>query len=388
MSGRFSRGRRYSRSRSYKPWPKRSSLVRRSVGNMRAAKRQTDVSNTTVSGSTLTYTIVVPSNEDYGYQTFNVWDSLNMSPIFLTLRQCYDQLRINNVKVKFSLLQALSMSGTNCPVFASVWDRNGLHPDQYKISTTDFMNGSNIGWSWDVFSSYSSFDKRSMSSGSAFNATLTLAPSNMAEKSMFVSTMDVFAPTADGANSSELCSPLCNPALPFKPMIVNGIFVARSIAQQSFVFSVDWEFDISFRGMHASSQQLSGYRELMRYFKVEADETLASIMGGGVSLEEFAKQEDTGAKTIPAGASLIVLNPTLGFWRITHLCNDTAVDANITVYAGSYYLVVGGVAAWLSFGKDNDGATPAYLMLHDDTTSDATGCTTKVLDRLIDFALV
>ena len=40
--------------------------------------------------------------------------------------------------------------------------------------------------------------KRSMSSGSAFNATVSIYPSNMAEKSMYISTMDVTEPDDNG----------------------------------------------------------------------------------------------------------------------------------------------------------------------------------------------
>lgn len=159
MSGRFYRGRRYSRARSYKSYPKRSSLIRRSMGNMKAAKRQNDLSNTTLSGSSLAYIIPVAANRDYGYNSFNVWNALNDSPMFRTLSQCYDQIRINNVKVKFSLLAAATMTGSNCPVFATVWDRNGFHIDQYKLGTTDFMKGSNLSWDWERFASYSSFEK-------------------------------------------------------------------------------------------------------------------------------------------------------------------------------------------------------------------------------------
>jgi len=364
MSGRFSRGRRYSRSRSYKSYPKRSSLIRRSMGNMRAAKRQNDLSNTTLSGSTLSYVIPVGANRDFGYQTFNIWNALNESPMFSTLRQCYDQMRINNIKVKFSLLQATTMSGTNCPVFATVWDRNGFHPDQYEAGTLDYMNGTNLNWGWQTFASYSSFEKRSMSSGSAFNATLSISPSNMAEKSMYVSTMDVFTPDSDGADSSQICSPLSNPALPFKPQIVTGIYTTRLSAMQNFIMSVDWEIDATFRGMHASKGQVVPppivdrishviFSNQTPYAQQNMDDAspLSSIL---------TKATSTGSVTMPSatGALCIEYQAPVDLWKVNFVRNTDSTVHLLTVNKGGYFINNIDPAMRVHFGKGDTADDP------------------------------
>jgi len=365
MSGRFSRGRRYSRARSYKSYPKRSSLIRRSMGNMKAAKRQNDLSNTTLSGSSLAYIIPVDAGKDYGYNSFNVWNALNDSPMFRTLSSCYDQIRINNIKVKFSLLAAATMTGSNCPVFGSVWDRNGFHIDQYKIGTTDFMKGSNLGWDWERFASYSSFEKRSMSSGSAFNATVSIYPSNMAEKSMYISTEDISKPTNFGDDSSEICSPLSNPALPFKPQIVTGIYVQRQVAEQNFIFSADWEIDASFRGMHASTKQVSTVVEQMTHM-IHSNEPLGTklSMAGAYSMGSvFEKAAAPGAVNIGplSTAAFIEYIPASDNWELKIVRNaDTIATHAESVAANEYYVTDLSLASFLYIGKGGTASDPIY----------------------------
>lgn len=365
MSGRFSRGRRYSRVRSYKSYPKRSSLIRRSMGNMKAAKRQNDLSNTTLSGSSLAYIIPVAADKDYGFNSFNVWNALNDSPMFRTLSSCYDQIRINNIKVKFSLLAAATMTGSNCPVFATVWDRNGFHIDQYKMGTTDFMKGSNLAWDWERFASYSSFEKRSMSSGSAFNATVSIYPSNMAEKSMYISTMDISKPTGDGSDSSEICSPLSNPALPFKPQIVTGIYVQRQVAEQNFIFSADWEIDASFRGMHASTKQVSTNVEQMTHMWHGSvpPETKLSMDGAYSMGSVFLKATAPGAVSVPPSSSAAFLEYVSASdnWELKIVRNADSVASHVeSVAANEYYCVGLSLANFLYIGKGGTASDPIY----------------------------
>lgn len=377
MSGRFSRGRRYSRARSYKAYPKRSSLIRRSVGNMRAAKRQNDLSNTTISGSSLSYQIAVPANADFGYQTFNVWDALNDSPMFRTLRQCYDQIRINNVKVKFSLLQALSMTGSNCPVFATVWDRNGFHPEQYKADTTDYFDGSNLDWDWETFASYSSFDKRSMSSGSAFNATISISPSSMAEKAMYVSTMDINASDDYGATSSEICSPLSNPALPFKPQVVTGIYVAKLNAPQTFIFSVDWEIDASFRGMHASKGQSSPRTDLMTHvlFNNQSPYNQKHMSGAIAMSSIFSIAAGPGPMPIPSNTSAIVLQylDESDTWEVKFYRNPSGAPWSADLSKGDYWVNDLTLSSFAHFGKGKSTSDKIFSCAYAPSIAGQTG---------------
>ena len=392
MSGRFSRGRRYFRSRSYKAWPKRSALIRRSVGNMRAAKRQNDLSNTTLSGSSLSYIITVPADGDFGYQSFNIWNALNYSPMFRTLKECYDQIRINNVKVKFSLLQALTMTGSNCPVFATVWDRNGFHPDQYHADTTDYMDGSNLDWEWETFASYSSFEKRSMSSGSAFNATVSISPSNMAEKSMYVSTKDITDPSGSGNDSSEICSPLSNPALPFKPQIVTGIYVAKAIADQAFIFSVDWEVDVSFRGMHASTGQATANVESITHFLPSGSppHIKFDMVGAQKMSSMFSEATDPITLMVPVGGYgiLIQYNSLSDVWHIVFIRNPSGSSDPITfTSSGPCYHVVatGATPSYVYFGKGSLSRDKIILGCYADSSVNGDICQSWVSGKTLHF---
>lgn len=393
MSGRFSRGRRYFRSRSYKAWPKRSSLIRRSLGNMKAAKRQNDISNTTLFGSSLAYIIKVPADTVQGFQTFNIWLALNDSPMFRTLRLCYDQIRINNVKVKFSLLQALSMTGFNCPVFATIWDRNGFHPDQYEPDTTDYLDGKNLAWCWDKFASYSSFEKRSMSSGSAFNCTISISPSNMAEKSMYVSTADITTPSGDGSDSYEICSPMSNPALPFKPQIVTGIYAVAAAAEQSFVFSVDWEIDASFRGMHASVDQAMTTVELMSHWlPSNNDPSTQETMAGAQRISAgFTLMPVNTQIAVATGNTLFNIQyvATVNLWKLLILRNDSGAPRNFTVPGGSYYMLANQLYSRFYIGKGGLDKHPILLSTYAEATNGTVEFgETYVSGKVVDFALV
>ena len=391
MSGRYSR-RRYIRSRSYKAWPKRSSLIRRSLGNMKAAKRQNDISNTTLSGSSLAYIIKVPADKVQGFQTFNIWNALNDSPMFRTLRKCYDQIRINNVKVKFSLLQALSMTGSNCPVFGTIWDRNGFHPEQYDPDTTDYLDGKNFAWRWDKFASYSSFEKRSMSSGSAFNCTVSIAPSNMAEKSMYVSTADISTPSGDGSDSSEICSPISNPALPFKPQIVTGIYAVAAVAEQSFVFSVDWEIDASFRGMHASvDQDVTTVERLTHWLPTnESPATLDNMAGAQRMSVGFTRQPNPATAQVPTGNTMFIVDyiADKDLWKLSMLRNNSGVSKPATLNTGSYYMLANALYLRMYLGKGGLASHPVQLSVYAEAqANDSTWGETFISANIVDLVM-
>lgn len=386
MFGRSYRRPRFSRSRSYKAWPKRSSLIRRAVGNVKAAKRQNDISNTVISGSTRNYQIVVEAGDSCSYAIFNVWRSLESSPMFKTLRSCYDQVRMNSVKVKFSLLQAMSMSGSNCPIFGTVWDRNGLNKSQYVPNLISGQplpvnEGSRLNWTWDMFASYSSFEKRSMSSGSAFNATLTIYPSSIQEKGQFVACADVLPNTDLGMHSEQITSPLSNPSVPFKPQIVTGIYCALNEADQSFIFSVDWEIDVTFRGMHASvTQDITNIPMDLTY--VRAGSTITSDMTGAVNVYESSSACAHNATiACPNNSTLLLMKfNAAGIYTVEAYCNQSGAATNYNVNAGlttrcGYIQYATSVPKAFMFGKETGVGLPVFMSLMDSDATDTSATT-------------
>lgn len=230
-------GRRYSSyGRSYR---------NRSRGQYSAANGQRDTSRVVLKWSqvqTITAQQVasVGGNGELeasqqGWSVFNAWRALLNSGFYDNFAEMYDQIKLNAVKVKITLLSASSsiFSATNNPVFVSAWDRNGISLNT-NISESPFRH----------ISSYGSALTRPMTVGANFGMQRYLFASTMSEKSQYIPTR-LISTIADGSDSQNAISSTYQ----FKPALLMAIYSANSESTSSTLnFNVEWQFDVTFRG--------------------------------------------------------------------------------------------------------------------------------------------
>lgn len=123
--------RKYYKSRSS------NSLVRRSKGNLKAARKQTDQSSTVLNINT-----VIACRQKEGINgvedrvtatgVINIFDLLRRSEFFGNYAPMYDQFRVDSIHLKVGIV-----GGAENSYFTiyTAWDRNGLDSNQFV--TTD-----------------------------------------------------------------------------------------------------------------------------------------------------------------------------------------------------------------------------------------------------------
>ena len=231
--------RRYSRYRG-----KRSTVRGSARGEFRAAIQQRDVGRQILKWSNV-QTITINSQAQEGGTYFNAWQALKNSGFFNNFAQMYDQIKLNGVKVKITLLSASSSiySATNNPVFVSAWDRNGLATN---------AGGSAPLPSFTMTSSYGSAMTRPLTQGANFGVTRYIYASTMSEKSQYVATADL-AMLSGTAAEDDLAD-----AVAFRPILLMAIYSAStSTSQQELKFNVEWQFDVTFRGTRNDPNAIS-----------------------------------------------------------------------------------------------------------------------------------
>ena len=243
---------RRSSARSYRRYGRRYSSYGRSYrgrsrGQFAAANGQRDVSRQVLKWSQVQTISAKQISTDggngnlvtsqQGYSSFNAWTALANSGFYDLFAQMYDQIKLNAIKVKITLLSAAEniFSSTNNPVFVSAWDRNGI---TYQTNDLDQP--------FRFVSSYGSAITRPMTVGANFGMERYLYASTMSEKSQYVPTSIV---EALGNSANTLDDADVARSFPFKPALLLAIFSSASdSANQTLNFNVEWQFDVTFRG--------------------------------------------------------------------------------------------------------------------------------------------
>lgn len=223
-------GRRYS---SYG-----RSAKRRSYGEARAARTNRDSSRQILKWSA-NQTVTINANAQEGSTSFNAWQALKNSGFYNLFAQMYDQIKLNAVHVKITLLAGSGSiySATNNPVFVSAWDRNGITM-QSSGGLPSVLTFSNV-------SSYGSAVTRPLTVGANFGVSRSIYASTMAEKSQYVSTSSLPIAIED----EETFDAGNYMAYPFKPCLLMALYTqGKASTSSEFVFNVEWSFDVTFRG--------------------------------------------------------------------------------------------------------------------------------------------
>ena len=243
---------RRSSARSYRRYGRRSSSYGRSAfsrsrGQFAAANGQKDCSRQVLKWSQVQTISAKQVSTDggngdlatsqQGFSSFSAWTALSNSGFYDLFAQMYDQIKLNAVKVKITLLSAAEniFSSTNNPVFVCAWDRNGVN------STT-----TNPAEPFRYVSSYGSAITRPMTVGANFGMQRYINASTMSEKSQYVATSVVSILGSD-TNSSD--DGAIGRPYPFKPTLLLAVYSSASdSAAQTLNFNVEWQFDVTFRG--------------------------------------------------------------------------------------------------------------------------------------------
>lgn len=232
---------RRSSSFSYRRYGRRyssygGSAKRGAWGQRRSARTNRDSSRQILKW-TSNQTISINANAKEGSTFFNAWQALKNSGFYNLFAQMYDQIKLNAVHVKITLLAGSGSiySATNNPVFVSAWDRNGISITSSGSSALTF----------NTVSSYGSAITKPLTVGANFGVSRSIYASTMNEKSQYVSTAWLPEQNADeaAADGGQFL------IYPFKPTLLMSIFTQGSSTTASqFVFNVEWSFDVTFRG--------------------------------------------------------------------------------------------------------------------------------------------
>lgn len=223
-------GPRYARSRTSR---------RKANAEARAARQQRD-STTVTLNRIASFPVEIPIGTGSAGISIAHWNELRLSTYFQNYSPMYDQMKLDKIRVKVVGSQAAAIQTTSIsPAVVLAFDRNGLNAGQS-------LNPSSI-------STYSSSQMKNWSLGNAFTMYQTIYPSTIMEKGQYVPTDSLVDP-ADDDSGTNPCTSISDPTLPFKPITLLGISTgANQTAVQTYVFTLELEYTVTFRGMRKPS---------------------------------------------------------------------------------------------------------------------------------------
>lgn len=184
--------------RKYPYYKKSSSIVKRAKGNIAASKKQNDVADFTI---TFNHTFPVTSFTDasgtYSGYAMNIWDLLSKAPNFKAFQSMYDQVRINGVQIKLQTATSTVNTNNNNTIYNvyTAWDTDGMDKSLIEPVTDniDIETGAAdiVGYRTKLGSAiatYGSSSKMQLNPFQRWSQNRSLYPSNMQEKTQFVST--------------------------------------------------------------------------------------------------------------------------------------------------------------------------------------------------------
>lgn len=259
-------GKSYYRSKSS------NSLVRRSRGNLKAARRQTDQSSTVLNINSVICCKQPPATQqnpgvEVRYAAtgvINIYDLLRRSEFFGNYAPMYDQFRIDSVNIKLGL--AGNVAQNSFFTIYTAWDRNGLDTNQFIEGANNHM-GTNIGSN---VTTYSSSLSKSYASGGNWSMSRSITASSAQEKNQFISTdslkqwysnydvqnneYTINDIPAENVSSTNPCYPVKNDVYPFKPCFLVGVVgLDHTTALGPCTFTVEVDCAVTFRGLRKSA---------------------------------------------------------------------------------------------------------------------------------------
>lgn len=184
--------------------------------------------------------LVIAQGTNSQATAINLWNQLRLSTYYNNYAPMYDQMKIDKVRLKITGNQSGSVTANLAPAVVLAFDRNGLNDGQ-QVSVS-------------AISTYSSAQLKQWSTGNAFAMYQTIYPSTIMEKGQYIPTASLESPS-DNTESSNPCVNTSDSTLPFKPITLIGVDLglAATGGAQTFAFTVEYEFTVTFRGMRKPS---------------------------------------------------------------------------------------------------------------------------------------
>lgn len=291
----------------WNPYKKYRYGSRRTKGNLKAAKQTRDAMNVTVKCNT-TFMAAYSKADNYGTAVVPVYEVLKKSPQFTSFSALYDQVKINGIRVKISIVDAdttlQNLSNLKTINVITGWDRTGVSNEQLKFF-------SDLGTSSDPPTlilpdkydetvvkcfTYSigkgivnatGVAKSTVNATTRWTAAPYLYPSTQEEKSCYLSTSS-FKDFVDGislnngysklsgqfdgltvhqlTNASNPCIPFESPICKWKPCLMVGVFRSSILETSDHVkyieqfddcpqilFNAEFSVDVTFRNIKAAT---------------------------------------------------------------------------------------------------------------------------------------
>lgn len=291
------------------------------------------------------FPVVIDEGTSNAVTIINHWNQLRLSEFFPNYSPMYDQMKLDRVYMKVTGSQAgTAVTANISPSVVTAFDRNGLSPGQVLSSQT--------------VSTYSSAKLRQWSNGAAFTMVQQFSPSTMMEKSQYIPTDSLEDPTTV-ASSTNPCYNVSDATLPFRPLSFIAVDMGSNMtAQQTFAFTIEFEYVVTFRGMRKPSLNAatySGIYYLSRFVYLDIG------MGFGNSIYYL---EDVSSSTprysnwlYVSSATTVSISPSQDLvafipgyfgtdvWALQHVgLQGSRTSESVSLPAGSYYQIVSGNA--------------------------------------------
>lgn len=290
----------------WNPYKKYRYGGRRTKGNMKAAKQTRDSMQVTIKCNH-SFISGYNATNDFGTAVIPIYEVLKKSPQFVSFSHLYDQIKVNGIRVKLSIVDAEvtlnDLSNVKTINVITGWDRTGISKDQlvffnnvlaedeYKIDKAQYDETPVKVFNYKIgkgIVNATGIAKSTVNATTRWSAAPYLYPSTNEEKSCYLSTgsfadfvaetnptnnYQLLAPEFDGLtvqqliNSSNPCIPFESPLCKWKPCLLVGCFRStivtdettnkKSISQFSgcppVLFNAEFSVDVTFRNLKAST---------------------------------------------------------------------------------------------------------------------------------------
>lgn len=280
-----------------------SGMKGRTIGQFKAAKKGQDVMNFVVN-SNIVFSANYNNDDNTGVAVINMWDVLRRNSNFNSMKNMYDQVRIDGIKVNLNVTDAATtlndITGIRNITIYTAWDKTGLSQDQAMfygsdegktlIEPDEYDNTQVISYKNTIGSGIvnaSQQTKSNLNSYQRWKQYLSCYPTLAQEKQQYLSTADIREFIKDPnsvsnykylsedlnlnvneiMNCSNPCSPFENTNIRFKPTLYVGVFKntitgnnenARVLQYgncDSVIFNAEISMSLTFKNMKAASVQ-------------------------------------------------------------------------------------------------------------------------------------
>ena len=278
-----------------------------------------------------TVPVTISSGQSNGAVSINHWDQLRQSTYFPNYSPMYDQMKIDKIRIKITGNQSgTAVTANLSPAVVAAFDRNGLSPSQ-QITTA-------------AISTYSSAQLKQWSTGNAFVMWQSIYPSTIMEKGQYIPTDSLQNP--DSVTSTvNPCVNESDPTLPFKPITLLGVDMGSTMStSQTFAFTVEYEYTVTFRGMRKPSLAYSDYDIYgFRIFKRIGDIVTPVT---DVNINQFIFSSSVTSVNMKSKSVLIEIEPVnalidgKNLATIVYYFNQASSVKTHGVYSGHYYTYI------------------------------------------------